>query len=147
VIAFVYFSNIYLVHPNGRGLRRLTYHGGLDPSFSPDGRRLAFVRAQASSSDLTGVGSGPFYTIDVDGAQLRALPGLGGICRCTGPAWSPSGRKIASSPMQQAMRDLSNSRYTVNANGTGRRNLLTAGQYGNLGVPDWEPLVATPVGR
>lgn len=144
LIAFVYRDNIYLARPNGRGLRRLTYHGGLDPSFSPDGKQLAFVRARVNDAD-TEVGSGPVDLIDVDGRHLRRLPGLARVCPCAGPAWSPNGRKIAFiSDTTNSNAGLSNSLYIVDVNGHDRRRLLTAGQYGTLGVPDWQPLPASP---
>jgi Tol biopolymer transport system component len=140
LIAFVYRDNIYLVRPNGRGLRQLTYHGGLDPSFSPDGKKLAFVRARVNAGD-TELGSGPIDLIDVDGRHLRRMPGLARICPCAGPAWSPSGRKIAFiSDTTNCNASLSNSLYTVDVKGHHRHRLLTAGQYGTLGAPDWQPL-------
>jgi TolB protein len=37
--------NLYLIHVDGTGLERITFHSGFDsfPMFSPDGKRLVFV--------------------------------------------------------------------------------------------------------
>jgi Tol biopolymer transport system component len=58
-------------------LRRLTWHGGSEPSCSPNGRRVAFTRA------------GAVWTVRLSGGRPRKLT--------TGyrPVWSPDGRQIA----------------------------------------------------
>ncbi|KAL5559664.1 hypothetical protein UlMin_035875 [Ulmus minor] len=74
---------LYLIHPNGTGLRRLV-HSGLGgrtnhPFFSPDGKRLTFT------SDYTGISAEPIsnphqyqpygeiFTIKLDGSDLTRL--------------------------------------------------------------------------
>jgi Tol biopolymer transport system component/tRNA A-37 threonylcarbamoyl transferase component Bud32 len=58
----------------------------LDPAFSPDGRRLAFVSERSGSREL--------WVSDADGAGASQLTSLRGplVGR---PSWSPDGRSIA----------------------------------------------------
>lgn len=59
--------------------RQITFEGGESPSWSPDGRRLAFVR------------DGQVWIVRTDGSPARRLTRRGGYA----PAWSPDGRRIA----------------------------------------------------
>lgn len=70
----------FVVNADGSNERNLTQsRGGFDPVWSPDGRRLAFVRA------------GSVWTIDGAGRNERRLtPDLGADF----PTWSPDGRRI-----------------------------------------------------
>lgn len=64
---------------------RLTARPGDDhPAWSPDGRRVAFVRYEGGRADL--------YLVRVDGSGLRRLTRDG---RSYGPSWSPRGGEIA----------------------------------------------------
>lgn len=86
--------SLYLVHRDGSGLRRLTTGESDDnPTWSPDGTRLAFGR--------THLGVHALWLINVDGTGARQLVGLSdGEVSIPGeyneePAWSPDGRRIA----------------------------------------------------
>jgi Tol biopolymer transport system component len=67
----------------------LTRHGSgiydTGPAWSPDGTRIAFVRATSDTP-------GRLYTVRPDGSELALLPP--GI-RGTAPAWSPDGTTLA----------------------------------------------------
>ncbi len=83
-IAFVVRSVIYLVRADGSGYRELhTGTEGYDraPSWSPDGRRIAYATG--------GPGFAVVFRVDLDGSHRRIL-GYGGW-----PAWSPAGGRIA----------------------------------------------------
>jgi dipeptidyl aminopeptidase/acylaminoacyl peptidase len=75
-------SDVYVMRLGGAP-RRLTHRGGLSPSWSPDGKRLAFVREAAGRADV--------FVIRRGGRGLRRLTRRGGYA----PAWSPDGRWIA----------------------------------------------------
>lgn len=68
--------------------REDTEHAG--PAWSPDGRRLAFVRARPGAADYSLF---DLWCMDADGGRLRQLSRE--IGRAVAPAWSPDGAWIA----------------------------------------------------
>lgn len=72
--------DIYIINADGTGLRRLT--DGLDPAWSPDGKKVAFARWR----DPRGI-----YVIDEDGRNETLLFGWS---QAKAPAWSPDGSRI-----------------------------------------------------
>ena len=73
-------GEIYLVHADGSGLRRLT--DGLDPALSPDGRFVAFARWREPMG---------LYVLDLaTGEERRLFAGN----RVRTPAWSPDGASV-----------------------------------------------------
>lgn len=75
-------DGIWLLDLDNSEVRRLT--SGFDPSFSPDGRTIAFVRGDGSNNGI--------YTIGIDGSNERKIWGEGEILRH--PKYSPDGRHI-----------------------------------------------------
>ena len=81
-------NEIYLIGAGGQGLKRVTHDlkPKGDASFSPDGRRIAYVVAENH-------GPGQIYVVGVDGKNRMRL--THNEENNWGPAWSPDGRSIA----------------------------------------------------
>jgi Tol biopolymer transport system component len=81
-------SEIYVVRPDGSGLRRLTRAGHAErPKWSPDGGRLLFVRRPL---DRTGAG-GELWVVRADGRGARRVGGLEDVVAAD---WSPDGGRM-----------------------------------------------------
>jgi len=130
---------IAVMQPNGTGFRQLTglpgdrdadpdiaryaFSSDDSPSFSPDGRTIAFVRRYTE-----GVNS--LCTIDVDGSNFRVVKRdaqMGEI------AWSPDGRTIAFYSEQDGGIHL------IDADGTNERALWPRTGGPNQDAPSWSP--------
>jgi Tol biopolymer transport system component len=112
LIAF--FSNalhlaaIFVVHPDGTGLRNLTPDGAFEsnPIWSPDGRRILFSK----DADL--------YVMDAAGNQRAKLAdGEQGIFE---HRWSPDGRMIAYVDERLVGQDFFDDLWVMHADGTGK---------------------------
>ncbi len=79
-------SEIYVMDSDGGNQVRLTNHPAVDshPSWSPDGRRIAFVSKRDKGYDH-------IYVMDSDGRHSTRLTKVGAN---RFPAWSPDGKKI-----------------------------------------------------
>jgi len=93
------------------------------PSFSPDGRRVAFARAIGSNIEV--------MVCDRDGSNVRRLTNSSGID--TNPAWSPSGREIAFTSSRSGRPQI----YVMDAEGSNLRRVTFEGEY-NDGA-SWSP--------
>ena len=81
---------VYIADVDGSGARRISGAGFASvPSWSPDGRRVAFARAEPSSSRVWNL-----WIVDVDGSNLRRLT-RHRLGQAWGGSWFPDGRRIA----------------------------------------------------
>jgi Tol biopolymer transport system component len=134
-------SEIYVMAGNGSGLRRLSTQASSDtPAWSPDGRRVAFVRRRDGKGDL--------YVMNMDGTAQRNLtrnpadssvPLWSPEGYVSSPVWSPDGRTIA---FVRAHAGTGRWRYgseihVVNSDASEKRN-LTRNPAPDI-APAWSP--------
>ena len=114
---------IYVMDADGSNQVRLTNHlaDDYEPSWSPDGRRIAFV----SDRDI---GVEHIYAMDADGQNVTQLIGASNGSH---PAWSPDGAKIAFT-RNKGGRQL----WVMDADG-GNQTALT--HVGFNVLPAWSP--------
>jgi Tol biopolymer transport system component len=135
-------STLYVINPDGSGRRRLTGCGERlcalrTFSWSPDGRRLAFLRGPLGAfeqpTELT------LHVIDADGSNERRLDG------CGKPRWPScgdfNGSQISWSPnSSQLVLPRRGSLYVFNVDGGGFRRVTTCGSRRCFDMhPAWAP--------
>jgi Tol biopolymer transport system component len=146
---FDHRSEIFVASVGRRTERRLTA-GGM-PTWSPDGRVLAFVRERKLSARTS---EWELRLIDRDGSNDRRLiaPSREALAN---PAWSPGGAQIVFE------RGFTREITAINADGTGERQISSGGnpswspdggevafdQYGNIFTVDSDSSVAPPLPR
>jgi TolB protein len=119
----------FSVAPDGEGLQRLVRLPGkvaIEPSFSPDGARIAF---EVSTYDAES--NGAIYVGNVDGTGIRRIT-RGADDRQ--PNWSPTGDRIV---FQRRRGDVWDA-WTVRPDGTGLRNATRTRRFSETDI-SWAP--------
>jgi WD40-like Beta Propeller Repeat len=127
-------GRIWVMNHDGSGQTQLTSGPDHDPTFSPDGTRIAFTR-------ITGAPEGPaeqLWIMNADGTEQTQLtfPGPNGD-HAHGASFSPDGRRIAFSHFDGAAgyHDVA----VINVDGTGHVALTTASAATDAYQPDFSP--------
>ena len=122
-IAFAFDDGIWVSNADGTERHRLTSDGGFDPTFSPDGRQIAY-RLLLAADD------GEIWVMDSDGGHRRDLVNDPDFSDW-GPAWSPDGKQIAYS----SNRVVGLAVWVMDADGSGQHAVTNGhGEY-----PAWSP--------
>jgi Tol biopolymer transport system component len=140
----IYPAHVYTISvgadTNGTDLRQITTdpaYRDLEPSWSPDGSKIAFTRYSARGD---GEIFGKICIVNADGTELRVLRGTGG--QDSHPSWSPDGSKIAFSGFPNDGKTKGYGIYVMSADGKDEAVSLTRlaeGVWGTNGNLMWSP--------
>lgn len=135
-IAFVRGRHIYAMHADGSGVAQLTHSTAANdyPAWSPNGRKIAFVRELFVSDEI--------LVMNADGTGVTRLTNNSANEKT--PVWSPNGSKIAFVSAGGALHD---EIYVMNADGSNvtrlTNNLPFQGcgrlSHGDEESPTWSP--------
>jgi Tol biopolymer transport system component len=119
-------SQIYVMNADGSAQTRLTHSltEDLDPAWSPDGKRIAFVRNRQ------------IHVMNADGSGITQLTTA--CCANAGPAWSLDGLRIAFHSDRDSRQPVSFEIYTMAPDGTNQTRLtdLTGSHFDAAWSPD-----------
>jgi Tol biopolymer transport system component len=117
---------VFTMSGDGSDQTRVTHTGGVSPSFSPSGHRIAYMD---NIRPRVGI-----YTIRSDGSDRRSLVRGAFVGE---PAYSPDGERIAFSgrPKGKHLRAI----WTIHRDGSHLRRLTHPGVDDYEGEPDWSP--------
>ena len=129
---------IYVMEANGGNQRRLTNNSDRDfsPSWSPDGKRIAFVSDRDGHVHARhGWSTYEIYVMDADGGNQQNLSNHPSNDRS--PSWSPDGTRIVFSSGRDNDRNHNIEIYMMDNDGSNLQRLtnnLTEDEY-----PSWTP--------
>jgi Tol biopolymer transport system component len=129
---------IFTMNADGSGLKRLTQkkkpYSTEDhmPTWSPDGRRIAFQRTTISTH------RGAIYVINANGTHVRRLTPRS--MDVSNPRWSRDGTRILFNDYAETVPGKSANLYTIRVDGTGLTRLTKyKGGTAQAFVNDWSP--------
>lgn len=118
-------QHLYVVDAQGQNRKALTTGSGIntEPSFSPDGKQVAFASTRDGNFDV--------YVMDGDGSNVRRL--TTSPFRDHRPRFSPDGKRIAFVSHRDGNAEI----YVMNADGSNQRRLTHHPERDDY--PSWHP--------
>jgi YVTN family beta-propeller protein len=122
-------TGLYVMNADGTNVSQLTMDGlgEYQPSWSPDGSEIAFVRQVEPPDGLTGI-----FVMNADGSNVRKIASTTQGSDFA-PSWSPDGSQV----MFGSIRSEDWGIFVANADGTGERAVLERRPY--VDDPVWSP--------
>jgi Tol biopolymer transport system component len=122
-LRFAYYYNNHVgtcglgvADADGKGARRLTTTCDYQPSWSPDGTKLAIVRY---GEDENGSGDSDIWVMNADGTDARNVTNTPGLYE-EHPSWSPDGASLVFEG-----NNVGGGLYVMRADGSGRHQITT----------------------
>ena len=130
-------SEIYVMDDDGSNQHRLTNNPASDyaPSWSPDGKRIAFVSDRDGHVNIRGFPTSEIYVMDANGRNPQNL--TNDPSDDTSPSWSPDGKRITFQSDRDNDRDHNIEIYMMDNDGSNLQRLtnnLTEDED-----PSWSP--------
>jgi Tol biopolymer transport system component len=125
---------IFVMNADGSDPTQITFtdvNNNDAPAWSPDGRKIVFVRHMFQGDPDPDVDNHDVWTMDADGSNQRNL--TNNFAEDQEPNWSPDGKRIAF----RSDRTGSNEVYTFKPNGSMLRQLTFTPGFD--GGPNWSP--------